>query len=118
MRLFLCWVCPPLAVLSCGRPFSAVLNFFLWCFFWFPGTYHATAVVERYYNDQRNKKMLQVANYPAWTQHVFAAQPDQRMQLPKSKGKRRQALPEPESQVYNDPSIGENGTRFRRRNRG
>ena len=59
--------------------------------------------------------MIQVANYPAWAQHVFAAQPDRRLELPRTK--RKKALPEPEA-IYNDPAIGENGTRFRRRTRG
>lgn len=117
MRLFLCWVLPPLAVLSCGRPFSAVLNFFLTCFFWYPGVVHAHATVDRYYNDQRAKKMIQVANYPAWAQHVFAVpQQGKKMSLPKAN--RQRELPQ-ESEVveYDDPTVGQHGTKFRKRGR-
>jgi uncharacterized membrane protein YqaE (UPF0057 family) len=115
MRLFLCWVCPPLAVLSCGRPFSALLNFFLVCLLWYPGVVHAHAVVERYYNDQRSKKMIQVVNYPAWAQHVFAAPQGRKLKLPAKKSQK--SLVQAEEPVYNDPAVGENGTRFRRRGR-
>jgi uncharacterized membrane protein YqaE (UPF0057 family) len=116
MRFLFCWLFPPLAVLSCGRPISAVFNFFLTCFFWYPGVIHAQATVERYYNDQRNKKMLQAVNYPAWAQHVFAAQPNQRLELPAPKKRRsKQKAVDIKEPVYNDPTVGENGTRFRKR---
>lgn len=117
MRLFFAWVCPPLAVLSCGKPFSAVLNFFLLFFFWYPGVMHAQAVVDNYYADRRNKKMMRVVDYPAWAQHVFSAAPqDGRLELPKRK--RQKAKAEPEAMSYDDPAIGRNGTLFRKRNRG
>jgi len=41
----LCIICPPLAVLLVGRPFAALLNVALTCFYWIPGVLHALLVV-------------------------------------------------------------------------
>ena len=36
---------PPVAVLFCGKPFQAVINFILTLIFWVPGVIHAILVV-------------------------------------------------------------------------
>ena len=51
-------LCPPLAVLLCGRPFQAVLNLFLTLFFWVPGMIHAIAVVADRHADRRNERLI------------------------------------------------------------
>jgi uncharacterized membrane protein YqaE (UPF0057 family) len=45
MLYFLAIFCPPLAVLIKGKPFSAILNFILCFFLWFPGVIHAFMVI-------------------------------------------------------------------------
>lgn len=55
MRYFFCVICPPLAVLSVGRPISMILNIFLTMLGWIPGMIHAFFLV----NDYRNEKRFQ-----------------------------------------------------------
>ena len=59
MRYILAILLPPIAVLSCGRPFQAVLNLFLCVFLWIPGMIHALFVVNNYYADRRAERMIQ-----------------------------------------------------------
>lgn len=49
---------PPLAVLLCGKPFQALLNFLLTALFWVPGLIHALLVVHNYYADQRTERLI------------------------------------------------------------
>ncbi|TDF96603.1 YqaE/Pmp3 family membrane protein [Paenibacillus piri] len=51
-------ILPPVAVLFCGKPIQALLNFILTCFFWVPGIIHAVLVVNEAKN---NKRMEQLA---------------------------------------------------------
>lgn len=53
----LCFLLPPVAVLSIGKPFSALVSipFTLLC--WVPGVIHAILCVNKYYADQRVKGM-------------------------------------------------------------
>jgi uncharacterized membrane protein YqaE (UPF0057 family) len=48
MKYVLAILLPPLAVLMCGKPIQAVLNFFLTLCFWLPGVIHAWYVVRIY----------------------------------------------------------------------
>lgn len=50
-------ILPPVAVLFCGKPISAILNLILTCFFWFPGAIHAILVVNSHKSDKRFKKL-------------------------------------------------------------
>lgn len=59
---FLAVVFPPLAVLLCGKPIQAVLNFVLTCFLWFPGVIHAWGVVGDRKADKRTKKVIKATN--------------------------------------------------------
>ncbi len=59
MRYLLALVLPPLAVLSCGKPFQAILNFFLTLCFWIPGVVHALLVVSNYHADRRNRELIE-----------------------------------------------------------
>ncbi len=58
MRYLLAIVFPPLAVLLCGKPLTAVLNFILWCLFIVPGIVHGLLVVNAHYADKRTEKVL------------------------------------------------------------
>jgi uncharacterized membrane protein YqaE (UPF0057 family) len=50
-------LCPPLAILLCGKPFQAVLGFVLWCCFWVPGSIYAVMVVGEVKADKRAERM-------------------------------------------------------------
>jgi len=58
MRYLLAILLPPLAVLSCGKPFQAILNFFLTLLFWIPGVVHALFVVNSHLADKRAEKLI------------------------------------------------------------
>lgn len=57
MRYLFAILLPPLAVLSCGKPFQALINLILTCFFWLPGAIHAMLVVNSYQSDKRFKSL-------------------------------------------------------------
>lgn len=62
MRYFLAILLPPIAVLSCGRPFQAVLNLILTLFFWIPGAVHALLVVHDYHEGRRAGRVIAAMN--------------------------------------------------------
>jgi uncharacterized membrane protein YqaE (UPF0057 family) len=49
---------PPVAVLLCGKPFQAILNFFLTLLFYVPGLIHALLVVNNHYADKRTDRIV------------------------------------------------------------
>lgn len=53
MRYLIAILLPPLAVLLCGKPVLAALNFVLTLFFWIPGVIHAILVVNSHKADLR-----------------------------------------------------------------
>jgi uncharacterized membrane protein YqaE (UPF0057 family) len=57
VRYFLCIFCPPLAVLLCGKPFSAIAALFLWFCFWLPGSIYAFVVVSSHKADKRARRI-------------------------------------------------------------
>lgn len=101
MRRLLAIVCPPLAVLLCGKPISAVLNAFLCVFFWLPGVFHAWAVVDDLFQDKRTKRIAKPLDRIA----------DAMEEKPRKRAPR--ATPKPE--LVNKPDVGMNGTLFRKR---
>ena len=56
-------LCPPLAVLLCGKPFQAVLNLILCLFLYVPGAVHALMVAADRSADRRNERLLQAMAY-------------------------------------------------------
>lgn len=58
MRYLIAIVCPPLAVLLCGKPIQAVLNCFLTMALWVPGAVHALFVVNSHLADKRTDKLI------------------------------------------------------------
>ncbi|WP_025025721.1 YqaE/Pmp3 family membrane protein [Caldalkalibacillus mannanilyticus] len=51
---------PPVAVLLCGKPIQALINFFLTLFFWVPGAIHACMVVSEKKADKRMEKQAKL----------------------------------------------------------
>lgn len=58
MRYLFAVILPPLAVLLCGKPFQAVMNFFLCLLFWIPGVVHALFVVNSKMADERTNRLI------------------------------------------------------------
>lgn len=58
MRYVLAIILPPVAVLICGKPIQAVINFILTLLFWIPGMVHALFVVHTYYDEQRTERII------------------------------------------------------------
>lgn len=100
MILFLCYLFPPLAVLLMGRPFSAMVNCFFTIPFWKPGVSHALVHYADYKGTKSVKQLIGAVNRPTWTDNSVAATP-------------RRSKQRIEAEVYDDPQIGKNGTRFR-----
>lgn len=57
MRYFLCIFLPPIAVLSCGKIGAFFLNLLL-CLTIIGAVIHAFMVVNKYYADKRNDKLI------------------------------------------------------------
>lgn len=56
-------ICPPLAVLLCGKPVSAILNLLLTAaLFWVGGVIHAILVVNGRRADKRNAELIKAVN--------------------------------------------------------
>jgi len=58
MRYLLAIILPPLAVLLCGKPVQAVLNFCLCLLFLVPGIVHAICVVASHKADVRQRELI------------------------------------------------------------
>lgn len=53
-------LCPPLAVLLCGKPVQAILNFILTLLFYVPGLIHALIMVKDNKDDKRHKELVEL----------------------------------------------------------
>lgn len=58
MRYVLAVLLPPIAVLSCGKVFQAIVNVLLLPFVWIPAVVHALFVVHNYHADARADRMI------------------------------------------------------------
>ncbi|WP_183580166.1 YqaE/Pmp3 family membrane protein [Mucilaginibacter sp. X5P1] len=58
MRYFLCFICPPAAVLTTGRIGSFILSIILTIFFWIPGIIYAILVTNDFYSARRNRRVV------------------------------------------------------------
>jgi uncharacterized membrane protein YqaE (UPF0057 family) len=103
MILFLCYVCPPLAVLLMGRPFSMMFNFFLTIFGWVPGVRHALVLYGDYKVNYGVNRIANSIDYPAWVREKDE--------------KRRRSRSKDVQPAYDSPWVGMGGTKFRRRRR-
>jgi uncharacterized membrane protein YqaE (UPF0057 family) len=57
MMYLLAILLPPVAVLLCGKPIQALINFVLTLFFWVPGVVHAIMVV---YNRDEDRRVARI----------------------------------------------------------
>lgn len=53
---------PPVAVLFSGKPFQAIINFFLTLCFYIPGLIHAILVVNEKKSNDRMRKQVRMMN--------------------------------------------------------
>ena len=60
MLYLLAIFCAPLAVLLCGKPVQAAINFVLTLLLWIPGVIHAWAIVSESKADKRTATITQV----------------------------------------------------------
>jgi uncharacterized membrane protein YqaE (UPF0057 family) len=58
MRYLLAILLPPVAVLSCGKPFQAAVNLILTLCLWIPGVIHACLVVHEHHEDRRSERVI------------------------------------------------------------
>lgn len=58
MRYLLAILLPPVAVLSCGKPFQALLNLLLTLCFWLPGVIHAVLVVNQFHEERNTQRII------------------------------------------------------------
>ena len=58
MRYFLCFLLPPLAILTTGRIGAFILNIFLILCFWVPGVIHSILVTNDYYEAKRHRQLM------------------------------------------------------------
>ncbi|CAG0970010.1 hypothetical protein PHYC_01191 [Phycisphaerales bacterium] len=58
MRYLFAILLPPVAVLSCGKPFQALLNLLLTLCFWLPGVIHAVLVVNQFHEERNTQKII------------------------------------------------------------
>ena len=100
MRALFVFICPPLAVLSCWKPVSAFFNMVLCMLFWVPGVFHAMMVVQQHHEKHQTTRVVK-----AIRRGPTAAKTKKKAPAKKKK----------EKVVYDDPFIGESGTRFKRR---
>jgi len=58
MRYLLAILLPPVAVLLCGRPVTALLNLVLTLLGWIPGMIHALVIVADYNANKRTDRVV------------------------------------------------------------
>ncbi len=58
VRYLLCIVLPPVAVLTTGRWFQAILNVVLTILGWVPGVVHAALIVQDFKEEQRTNRII------------------------------------------------------------
>ncbi len=58
MRYLLAIVLPPVAVLTCGKPFQFLMNLVLCLLLWVPGMIHAILVVHEHHAERRSAEMI------------------------------------------------------------
>lgn len=104
MRRFLCFVMPPLAVLFCGKPFSAFFNLLMTCLFWVPGVIHANLVLtDHLQNGNANRVVKAIKAVP---RAIVEQRP---------RGMRAELRNVKVASFIDDPATGAKGHKFRRR---
>ena len=58
MKYLIAILCPPLAILMCGRVGAAMLNVLLWLMLIIPGILHAWIVIADHHAQLRNERLV------------------------------------------------------------
>lgn len=103
MRLIFCFIFPPVAVAMHGKPFSAFFNLILCIFGWVPGVVHALAVNGQAHEKRQTKQIVRA---------VRGKKPRRRKPCPVH---REDQVRTTSTGAYNDPTVGEGGTVFKRK---
>ena len=101
MRLFLCFVFPPFAVALHGKPISAIFNMLLCMFFWLPGVFHALAINDQAHGKRQTRQIVRA---------IRGKKVKRKKPCPVHRGDQVQR-----TSAYDDPTIGEGGTKFKRK---
>ena len=65
MKILLAILLPPVCVLLCGRPMSALINVLLTLCGWLPGVIHAIYILNQTEQDRRMKELAMIAGSAA-----------------------------------------------------
>ncbi len=103
MRLFLCFIFPPLAVAMHGKPISAFFNMLLCMFFWFPGVFHALMINGQAHERKQTKQLVRA---------IRGKKVKRKKPCPVH---REDRVRRTTSESYDDPTVGEGGTVFKRK---
>lgn len=107
MRALFCIICPPFAVLLCGRPISAIFNMFLCLFFWMPGVIHAFAIHGDTHTAKQTKQIVRA---------IKGKKKKSKKPCPVHNEARMARLYGSDtSERYDDKFIGEGGHKFKRK---
>jgi uncharacterized membrane protein YqaE (UPF0057 family) len=107
MRALFCIICPPFAILLCGKPISAMFNMFLCLFFWIPGVVHAFAVVDQHHTSKQTKQIVRAIK----GKKKKAKKPC----LVHNQARMERLHGTTTTEAYDDKYVGEGGTKFKRK---
>jgi hypothetical protein len=93
---------PPLAVCLYGKPISAIFNMVLCMFFWVPGVIHALSIAGQAHESKQTKQIVR----------AIRGKKVKRKKPCRVHGPDRGPVV---SSAYDDPYIGEGGTKFKRK---
>jgi uncharacterized membrane protein YqaE (UPF0057 family) len=108
MKALFCIICPPFAILLCGKPFSAMFNMFLCMFFWIPGVVHAFAVVDQSHTSKQTKQIVRAIKGKR-------GKKPKKPCLVHNQARMERLYGTTTRESYDDKSIGEGGTKFKRK---
>ena len=101
MILWLCYIFPPLAISAMGRPFMAFSCMFVMLGGWSKGVNMAHVCYADYKGTKLQQGLLGATNNPTWAQNRPAIETTRE-----------------EPALIDDPTIGQNGTQFKKREPG
>ncbi len=100
--LFWVYVCPPLACIFMGRPFSACLASILCLFFWLPGVSYAKTI---YVDYKTNNHMSNLTG-------AIRGKPETKKEARRLKAAAAEEARQ--AQLIDKPHVGVHGTKFKR----
>lgn len=100
MILWLCYIFPPLAIAAMGRPFMSINCMFVMLGGWRNGTRMAHVCYADYKGTKLQQGMIDATHNPNWAQNRPAIETTRE-----------------EPALIDDPTVGQNGTQFRKRSK-